>query len=147
MRLFDTTPRRKGNSLLVLLVRQSPQESPSPLSVRPPNAVTRSRREYHYSCFFHGVPGHHGPYDTRCEPLSLPRHLGVSLSRLLSPLCCSKTRLCNSSYWLFNFPGPNYQGKEFCPSLYRPRNRPFSHICPENFLKNFSSSTILFPHY
>ena len=32
-------------------------------------------------------------------------------------------------------------------SLYRPRNRRFSHICSENFLKNFSPSTILFPHY
>ena len=97
MRLFDTTSRRTGNNLIELLVMQLPQGIPSPPPAGPPNAVTRSRREYHYACPFSSRIAHHRP----CKrfPIHSEYHF-----RLLAPLCCSRTNVCSQiiGYLIFN---------------------------------------------
>ena len=88
MRLFDTTPRRSGNSLTVLLVCSHHRILPSPLPVEPPNAVTRSRREYHYACPFSSRIAHH----RLCNGFLICSEYPF---RLLAPLCCSRTNVCS----------------------------------------------------
>ena len=105
MRLFDTTSRRKGNIWLCHWLRGLHRVFPSPLSVRPPNAVTRSKREYHYACPFSSRIAHHRP----CKrfPIHSEYHF-----RLLAPLCCSRTNVCSQTigYLIFKEHLPQQPG-------------------------------------
>ena len=78
---------------------------PCTVPVQPPNAVTRSRREYHYACPFSSRIAHHRP----CKrfPIHSEYHF-----RLLAPLCCSRTNVCSQTigYLIFKEHLPQQPG-------------------------------------
>lgn len=129
---------------------QLPQGIPSPPPAGPPNAMTRSRREYHYSCFFHGEQENHSRISVRCDSLGFKASWAAPPAlRLLSLLCCSKTRLCNLSCWIFNYLGPLHRGKWELTLHYIGLQNMLILTLHKNFFKFFLSlhhfvSTLLF---